>query len=169
MPGIGLEWGSESVSPRCSLLSRTPASSLASGEKGGVLTSPRSHISGLSSGIIHNTYYVISDIEARSLVVTIQVFLFIAIYNREQKLVSDPPPLLIAGQDRGCFLIERHYTTIFIMVLTVTKADPISQLQPAASKRLRLWGNGPDVSIHSVDINGTEFDLADSSLWSRPA
>jgi hypothetical protein len=47
MLGIGRERGIESRSPRCSLRSKNPASSRAAAEKGGDLTSPCNHASGL--------------------------------------------------------------------------------------------------------------------------
>jgi len=52
MEGIGRDWGSESVSPRCNLLNSRPASSRAALENGGVLTSDPSHTSGLSAPVI---------------------------------------------------------------------------------------------------------------------
>ncbi len=52
MEGIGRECGIERLSPRCSLRSKKPASSRASSENGGDLTSPAIQRSGLSSGLI---------------------------------------------------------------------------------------------------------------------
>lgn len=46
--GIGRECGRPSLAPPCNCRSNTPASTRAARENGGVLTSPRSHTSGLS-------------------------------------------------------------------------------------------------------------------------
>lgn len=54
--GIGLEWGIPSSSACCNLRRRNPASSLAVGDNGGVLTSPWSQISGLPVAFIHSEY-----------------------------------------------------------------------------------------------------------------
>ncbi len=54
MDGIGLDCGRESSSPCCNWRSKNPASNRASGENGGVLTSPRNQMSGLSA--INNKY-----------------------------------------------------------------------------------------------------------------
>src|SRR3989304_3582346 len=53
---MGLDRGSDSLSPFCSFLSRNPASRRASPEKGGVWTSPWSQTRGLSSGFILGHY-----------------------------------------------------------------------------------------------------------------
>jgi len=50
--GIGLECGSAIFSPFYNRLSSSPASNLASFEKGGVFTSPCSHTKGLSFGLM---------------------------------------------------------------------------------------------------------------------
>ena len=54
--GIGRECGSDNLSPLCSLRRRKPASRRAAVEKGGVLTSPWSHTSGLFTEFIGLVY-----------------------------------------------------------------------------------------------------------------
>jgi hypothetical protein len=53
---MGREWGIDNFSPPWSLRSKTPASRRAAAEKGGVLTSPRNHMSGLSSRAMRGIY-----------------------------------------------------------------------------------------------------------------
>jgi hypothetical protein len=46
------------------------------------------------------------------------------------------------------FLIQSHYTTILVLILPVTKADRVSNLQPAPIQRPLLCG-GSDVSLYN--------------------
>jgi len=52
MVGMAREWGIDSFSPSCNCLSRTPASTLACSENGGVLISPRSQTRGFPDRLI---------------------------------------------------------------------------------------------------------------------
>jgi len=61
-----------------------------------------------------------------------QVSLFVAIDDWEQKLVGDSPFLMITGQDRGRFLIQRNHLPILILVLPISEAYLISDLQATA-------------------------------------
>jgi hypothetical protein len=64
---------------------------------------------------------------------------------------------MIASQDRRRFLIQRHHTTILVLILPVTKANRVSHLQSAPIKCLLFCGTS-DFSLYPVDINGTERD-----------
>jgi hypothetical protein len=51
-----------------------------------------------------------------------------------------------------------HYTTIPVLILPVTKADCVSDLQPTPIQHTLLWSNGSDVSLHCINIDGPERD-----------
>jgi hypothetical protein len=102
MEGIGREWGSESVSPRCSLHSKNPASSRAAGENGGVLTSPESQTKGLSGDacshhMSHLTYaQPFSESQPHHMLQRMgEQRCFAARWSSQQSGVGQPPPLSV--------------------------------------------------------------------------